>query len=477
MTKQTNIGQELSQIIERVSYKDLPQAVVLKMKQTLLDSIGCALGARITDRARIALELVAELGGNPQAVIIGGGHSSWALAAYANGELIQALDHEPCGPHSGHVVPYVLSPSLSIAQRQKASGKGLITALALALEVGSRVFNSVPSSFAPTKKGASYYEKKHPTSFGSTQVYGGVAGVSKLLQLDSKRIAHAFGIAGTNMPVPAGNSWHSMPRPSIMTKFNTLTGAIAQLSTIACLLAERGFTGDTTFLDSELGFRDVLCVGDNWKPEVITGDLGKKWWSEEWMGQWLKAYPICGIHHAAIDLIVNIMQKNHINPDNIKEILVKGGSATPPWSLPFADEVTACDCSHNDAYAYAVAAYHGQNPGPNWLMPSSYNDPKIRNLMKRVRVEAVTDFQTPIVVELTVDGKKYTATGRRQYAGIKVEQPGDTRKPLSDDEIRAKFRNNAEYSSLKSEAVERIIDAVYRLEEFDDVSEMLEMLG
>jgi 2-methylcitrate dehydratase PrpD len=150
------------------------------------------------------------LGGNPQAVIIGGGHSSWALAAYANGELIQTLDGEPCGPHFTHAAPYVVSPSLSIAQRQKASGKELITAPALALEVGSRVFNSVPHTFAPRKNEPPFYETNRPTSFGTTMTYGGVAGACKLLGLDSKRIAHAFGIAGTNMPVPAGNSWHAM---------------------------------------------------------------------------------------------------------------------------------------------------------------------------------------------------------------------------------------------------------------------------
>jgi 2-methylcitrate dehydratase PrpD len=61
----TNIGQELSRIIERVSYKDLPEAVVYHIKQTFLDSIGCALGARVIDRGRIALELVNEIGRQP----------------------------------------------------------------------------------------------------------------------------------------------------------------------------------------------------------------------------------------------------------------------------------------------------------------------------------------------------------------------------------------------------------------------------
>ncbi len=474
-------GSKLADIVANISYKDLPQIVIDNMKRAILDSIGCALGGRATDRGRIALEVVNELGGNPQSVIIGGGRNSWALAAYANAELIQALDFEPTGPHFGHIVPYVISPSLSIAQRTKASGKELITAIAVALEVGSRVFNSVPDKTDTDVERRQNFLQ----SFGPTQVYGGVAGVCSLLKLNSKRIANAFGIAGTNMPIPAGHNWHIMPRPSIMTKFNTVTGWVAQLSTMACLLAERGFTGDTTFLDSEAGFRNVIGAKYDFKPETIIGDLGKTWWSEHWNSQFIKAYPLCGANHASIDLIIHLMRQNHINPDSIQEIVVKGGPVTPPWILPFADTVSFSDCSHNNAYAYAVAAYHGENPGPMWLMPSTYNDPKIRNLMKKVRVEALPKVESALVnpvftvttVEVTADGNKYAASGTSQFLGVKVEQPGDTRKPMDDSEIKAKFRNNASYSSLTKEKVESIIDAVYRLEELENASVMLEMLG
>ena len=474
-------GSKLADIVARISYEDLPQPVVLNMKRVILDSIGCALGGRITDRGRIALEVITELGGNPQSVIIGGGRTSWTLAAYANAELIQALDFEPCGPHFGHIVPYVISPILSISQRTKASGKEFITAVALALEVGSRVFNSVPGKTTVDVERRQNFLQ----SFGPTQVYGGVAGVCSLLKLDSKRIANAFGIAGTNMPIPAGHNWHIMPRPSIMTKFNTVTGWVAQLSTMACLLAERGFTGDTAFLDNETGFRNVVGAKDDFKPETIIGDLGKTWWSEQWNSQFIKAYPLCGANHASIDLIIHLMRQNSIDPDSIQEIMVKGGPVTPPWTLPFADTVSFSDCSHNNAYAYAVAAYHGENPGPLWLMPATYNNPKIRNLMKKVRAEALPKSENALVnpvftvttVEITADGNKYTASGISQFPGVKVEQPGDTRKPLDDSEIKAKFRNNAGYSFLTTAKVEQVINMTYKLEELENVSVMLEMLG
>ncbi|MDD5701774.1 MAG: MmgE/PrpD family protein [Dehalococcoidales bacterium] len=116
----TNIGSELSSKISDISYDDLPQSVVHKIKQILLDSIGCALGSVVTDRARISLELISEFGGNPQAVIIGGGRTSLPQTAFVNAELIHALCYEACGL-TGHIVPYVLSPILAIAERKKSS--------------------------------------------------------------------------------------------------------------------------------------------------------------------------------------------------------------------------------------------------------------------------------------------------------------------------------------------------------------------
>jgi hypothetical protein len=58
-----------------------------------------------------------------------------------------------------------------------------------------------------------------------------------------------------------------------------------------------------------------------------------------------------------------------------------------------------------------------------------------------------------------------------------MEQTVDTRKPLNDDEIKDKFRNNASYSVLKSGRIEGIIESIYHLEDIKDVSGVLRMSG
>ncbi|MFC1971563.1 MmgE/PrpD family protein [Chloroflexota bacterium] len=139
----TGVTQTLAEFAAKTTFNDLPGSAIQKTKQVLLDSIGCALGSYITDRARITIELTEELGGHPQASIIGHRKTSLALAACANGDLICTLDYEPVGPLCPHVCPSVVASSLAMAERVGASGKDLITAVALGLEAGgeSRQFN------------------------------------------------------------------------------------------------------------------------------------------------------------------------------------------------------------------------------------------------------------------------------------------------------------------------------------------------
>ena len=111
-------------------------------------------------------------GGNPQSSVIGGHRTSWDMAAFVNGELICALDFECCGPLTGHVTPYVMPSCLAMAERVHASGKDLITSLALAHEVGGRMASTI-AQLKVLKDEPPYYEESPRASYTST-IFGGV---------------------------------------------------------------------------------------------------------------------------------------------------------------------------------------------------------------------------------------------------------------------------------------------------------------
>ncbi len=468
----------LVDFVLKMTFDDLPLEVVNETKRILLDSVGCGLGGYAVDRAKIAMELIEDFGGNPKASIIGGRRTSLPLAAFANAELINSLDYDVLGPIWGHVVPLVIPPTLAIGERAHASGKDLIAALALALEIGGRVPSSLAKQRVP-KQEPPYWEYA-PRVSHVTPIFGGVAGASKLLGLDKERAANAFGIAGASMSVPAGMKWQHTPGPAIMTKYNAWSGWTAQLATLAVLAAERGFTGDTTILDGEWGFWKI-CGSPFFKEEVVTGELGKVWHIKDVD---FKPYPTCRANHACIDAINSIMQKNAVKPEDIETITIKGDSFMLTPNRMATEVKSFADTQFSDFYIAAIAAYYGRKPGPSWQLPTNFNDPKITNLMKKVQVtthpradailadkvkkEGTASTFRNTIVEITAGGKKFCA---------EVEVPtGSPSKPLSDAELEHKFRDNAGYSALKTDKVERAIEAIHDLDRIKDMTQLMKLL-
>src|SRR5262249_42027945 len=124
-----------------------------------------------------------------------------ALACLANGELINALDHDAIlAP--GHVSPYVIPPALAFAEQRDASGEELIAAVAIAHEVGCRVAASLDGIRRWDDDDQGAVMRLSPASgYGST-IFGAVAGAAAILGFDAKAMANLFGIAGYAAPVP-----------------------------------------------------------------------------------------------------------------------------------------------------------------------------------------------------------------------------------------------------------------------------------
>lgn len=467
-----NVTQQLAKLVTTIGFDNLPEELVRNHKLMLLDNMGCALGSYITDRARIALELVEEFGGKPQASIIGNHCTSYALAAFANSELINALDY--CYNTEGrHLGIYVTSPCLAIAEREHASGKELITALAVAHEVGGRAVSSLAQHKVP-KKESPYWEASPRFGYATT-IFGGVAGASKLLGLDIERMQNAFGIAGASTPVPALQHWDHTGGPVFMVKYNSWSGWIAQLATVAPLLAARGFTGDTTILDGEWGYWQI--VGSPFfKVNNLLEGLGETWYSGE---ADFKPYPCCSCNFAGIDGINKIMQEHGIKPEEIEEILVKNDPELLTARRVGMDVRSFGDAQFRNTLIFALAAYYGDTPGPAWQLPATINDPKIRALMEKVKVEvhprasellakqmktSSGTFFADTIAEITAKGRKFTTE-------VSVHK-GKPENPMTEAELVEKFRNNASYSMLKSSRVEEVIQMISALEEVDDIAKL-----
>jgi len=268
------VMKELVTFAGDTKFSDLPAEVVSETKRLLLDSIGCGIGGKVMQRGKIATELATRLGGLPEATILGTSTKvSCGSAAFANGELINALDWDAC--LGVHLPPFVIPAPLAVAENVSASGKDLILSVTLGHEIARRIQMATAPAFYPIKRGAERGKMRfEPVSGHGSGVFGAAAGVGKILSFSPEKMANAMGIAGYAGPPSTLRKWTDTA-PCSMTKFGPC-GFAAEVGIRSAMLADMGYHGDTTIFKGECGYWRFSGFQE-WDKKAVTKGLGSKW--------------------------------------------------------------------------------------------------------------------------------------------------------------------------------------------------------
>lgn len=464
--------EQLASFTTNTQFDRIPSAVVEECKRILLDSIGCAVAATGEPKGRIGIDYAHAMGGNGDATIMGTGEKASIFgAAFANGELINALDMDAVVP-PGHVTPYVLPGALAIAEARGAPGTALIEAIALSHEMSYRLGKAM-DYLRDTRDG----KVSPPPVYGySSTVFGATAAIVKLKALPSDVLANALGIAGSIAPVNSQVAWFQHA-PSSTIKY-LLAGALTQTAMTAAHMAEFGHRGDVQILDDrEYGFPRFIGTR-RWEPERIAANLGTEWLFPA--EQAYKPYPHCRILHALLDSLTEIVEEHDIAPAEIDGIKawVEGFVEQPVWLNREIAHVH--DAQFSIAHGLALGA-HRVPPGKGWQDPELVFGDSVMNLMGKVTHEVHPDYvallsghaaSRPAKIEVQARGK--TFVGERRYP--KGSPSPDSSSFMTNDELAAKFRRNTE-DVLSAARIDDVIDAVFHLESLGNVVALMRMLG
>lgn len=130
--------EELAKLATSVALCQLPERVIIKTKDLILDSLGCMIGGTHLGQGQSIIDMFGDMGGAPESTVVGMPTKVPALhAAYANSYLANLLDYDDvCNGHPGATT---IPPALATGEMVKASGRDFIEAVVVGYEVGIRL--------------------------------------------------------------------------------------------------------------------------------------------------------------------------------------------------------------------------------------------------------------------------------------------------------------------------------------------------
>ena len=455
----------------QLRFEEMPEEVISESKRLMLDSVGCALAAHGTDKGRIAVQAAREMGAAPEASIIGAaGRVSFSSAAFANGELISTLDYDALTSPPGHVAPYVIPALLASVEKNKASGKSLILALAAAHELSAR-FGSAMADVRDVPAGQKI---SFPAVTGySSSIFGGTLGTAMLAGLDAQQTASALGLAGHIAPAQSMGKW-VRTLPATTEKY-LMAGWINQAELLAVLLAKGGYQGDASVLDGDFGFSRFMGSG-RWNPDALVDRLGVFWKFPS--STIYKPYPHCRISQTVLDCLAHLIEEHSLQPDEIDRIDAwcdPHGALLPMWS---SKELASClDAQMSVPYAVSLVA-HRVKSDPGWQNDATMKNPRYVAFMDKVTVQAHPHFETTIKEEpgsrigkVDVFARGRTFTEERKY---RKGSPATPQTRMSDQELLAKFYDNAAVV-LPADVAVKLGQMLLSLEDVQDASELSQL--
>jgi 2-methylcitrate dehydratase PrpD len=404
----------LAQFVATHPSRGWSDAVDREAHRTFLNWLGCAIGAVGHEAPQAAIKASQMLGSSPQASVLGSKVKlDMASAALVNGISSHTFDFDdthlktiihPAGP--------VASALLAMAEHTAATGRELIDALVLGIDVACRVGNMMYPD---------HYDRGwHIT--GSTGTLGAAAACARLMKLSEQQTLMALGIAASQ-PVGMREQFGTMTKP-----FHP--GASARAGLMSALLASQGFTASPRAIEAPRGMSQTISLKNDWRE--ITDELGSRF---EISFNSYKPFA-CGIViHPAIDGCVQLRNAHGLKPLDIAQVDLKVHSLVLELTGKKAPQ---------DGLQAKFSVYHSCAAGliRGRAAEDEYHDAFVQNaevIALRDKVQAVVD---PAINEDQVDVTITLNDGRVLHHFVE-HAIGSMPNPLTDVMLDQKFTDLA----------------------------------
>ena len=373
-TGRPNVSAVLADWCANLQAGDLPDAVIAKAEDCILDAIASAIPGRETPGARRIYEIAASTYRQGRAGIwFADGTLHPAGAAFANAASASMLDIDDGHRAAlGHPGAAVVPAALAVAAETDASGEDILVAVVAGYEACVRIGKS---------------EKRKAYHTGNWSGFGAGVAAGRLLGLDASQLAHALAITAYHGPRVADLTLSTDMGSNV--KESIPWSVVAGMT--AAELAQKGFTG----------CRDALDIDERFEPGVALDGLGDGFMITR---TYFKRYSACRWIHSSVEALLAILAEHDVAPGEIDHVRVETFLQAASLNN-HADPHSLESAQYSIPYCLGLAAVLGEAS----LMPMSkehLRHPQAADLARKVEVHRIErfdkDFPQTVPAHVTV---------------------------------------------------------------------------
>ncbi|MBI3635708.1 MAG: MmgE/PrpD family protein [Candidatus Rokubacteria bacterium] len=430
----------------------LPGSAGAAARRVLLDTLGAMIAGSAEAENRKLARLASGRGHGDVTLI---GHAVKADAFWGgltNATAGVALEVDEGNRHGGgHPAIHTIPGALAVAEERELDGAALLGAIVAGYEVGSRIGG------ATTARGNVH-------SHGTWGTISTAVAVARLGECPPAVVRDVINLAASMSPA---NTW--TPALEGATIRNLYPGRSAWNGILAVDLQRCGFGG---LRDAPSDVYGTL-LAERFEPDAAVAGLealghGVPYRLEQ---NYFKFHACCRYNHFALDALAALRRAHRFDAADVTRVTV----TTIPFATRMTDPGPTTMLAAKFSVPYAIAAAIVlERTDVEAFVPSALDDPRIRDLARRVTVLA-DPAMSPRRNDRTTAHVALTLRNGRTLTQDTTTVHGDAESPANDDELTEKFLKLTT-PILGETNARHVIAAVAELDRLKDVGQLTRFL-
>jgi 2-methylcitrate dehydratase PrpD len=438
-------------LVQNLNWDALDPDVRHAAKRHFLDTIGVIIAGSSGDLAGRAEAVLARVRAAGKIPVPGRQRRADLLdAAYIAGTAGHGIELDD-GYRQGSVHPGVATVPAIIGLGYEAGVSG--RAALEAVVVGYETIVAIARACHPDLRRRGF----HPT--GTVGVFGAVAAATRLLALPAEQVSNAFGLAASS----AAGLFAFINGGADVKRLHA--GHAAREGLQAALQAQNGIVGPSHVLEVRDGFTQAFAFGRNGKPRDIELPPSVPFGITDC---YVKPYACCRHIQPAVEALIELMNNNKLSANEIRDVKVDTYSIAAEHAHTGWQDYASAQLSF--PYIMALGMKY------RWIKVEHFEDktrldPEMATLAGLVQVNASAEMDRlypanrPARVAITTDRGKFEKQA--------MEALGAREVPLDDRGLGMKFHDLVD-PVLGRERADKLLEGLWRLDELDNISSLLD---